>query len=235
MGATQAGVILGTAAYLAPEQARGKPVDKRADIWAYGVVLYEMLAGQQLFEGETVTDILAAVVTKEPDWNKVPARMQPLLRWCLEKEPKRRLRDIGDVHRLMEEEAPEAALTVEKNNRLWPAVAATLVAALALVSFIHFGEQPRKPETPVRFRIAAPQKTTRSSLISMSPDGRKLAFLAGGLWAHFLETGESRRLTAANGSPFWSPDSRFIAFADDGKLNQKGSMLPEDRQKPYAT
>src|SRR5271155_4773269 len=100
---TRAGLILGTAAYMSPEQARGKPVDKRADIWAFGVVLYEMLTGKQLFEAETVSDTLAQVLTKEPDWEQVPANVRRLLKKCLEKDPKQRLRDIGDAWELLEE------------------------------------------------------------------------------------------------------------------------------------
>src|SRR5262249_52459267 len=101
--ATQAGVILGTAAYMSPEQARGKAVDKRADIWAFGVVLYEMLSGDRLFEGETVSDTLINVASKAPDWNRIPKSVQRLLRRCLEKDPTKRLRDVGDVWELMEE------------------------------------------------------------------------------------------------------------------------------------
>ena len=100
---TVAGMILGTAGYMAPEQARGKDADKRADIWAFGVVLFEMLTGRRLFEGETVGDTLAAVIKEEPDWTKVPARVQRLLRRCLEKDPKLRLRDITGVEFLLEE------------------------------------------------------------------------------------------------------------------------------------
>lgn len=92
-----AGMILGTAAYMAPEQARSQEVDKRADIWAFGVVLYEMLTGGRLFEGATTPEILAAVLTKEPEWERLPAQARRLLRSCLEKDPQRRLRDIGDV------------------------------------------------------------------------------------------------------------------------------------------
>src|SRR2546426_12758823 len=101
VAATNAGVILGTAAYMAPEQAKGKAVDKRADIWAFGVVLYEMLTGRMLFSGETTSETMAAVMMKEPDWNTLPAntpaRLRVLLRRCLTKEPSNRLRDIGDV------------------------------------------------------------------------------------------------------------------------------------------
>src|SRR5271155_4241217 len=100
----RAGMILGTAGYMSPEQARGKPVDKRADIWAFGVVLFEMLTGKQLLEGETVSDTLAQVLTKEPDWEQVTAKVRRLLKKCLEKDPKKRLRDIGDASELLEEE-----------------------------------------------------------------------------------------------------------------------------------
>ena len=109
MAATQAGVILGTAAYMAPEQARGKPVDKRADIWAFGVVLYEMLTGKRLFEGEDLTETLAAVVKEEPDLNGRPREVRRLLERCLEKDPKKRLRDIGDVWELLDVSRPSAA------------------------------------------------------------------------------------------------------------------------------
>src|SRR5207248_2618289 len=117
-GATQAGVIMGTAAYMAPEQARGKTVDKRSDIRAFGVVLYEMLTGRRAFEGETVTDTLAAVLTKEPEWDQVPPKAQRLVRRCLEKDPKRRLRDIGDAWQLLED-APAQGLAPTPGLRRW--------------------------------------------------------------------------------------------------------------------
>src|SRR6266704_1050499 len=118
--ATRAGVILGTAAYMSPEQARGMTVDKRTDIWAFGVVLYEMLTGRRLFHGESMTDTLAAVLTKEPEWNQVPEKARPLLRSCLEKDPKRRLRDVGDAWRLLE----DAPLQIAARSRSpWAAVA----------------------------------------------------------------------------------------------------------------
>src|SRR6266576_5162346 len=100
---TAAGVILGTAAYMSPEQARGKVVDKRADIWAFGVVLYEIVTGRRLFEGEDVTETLALVIKGEPKWDGIPTNVQRLLKSCLEKDPKRRLRDIGDAWRWLEE------------------------------------------------------------------------------------------------------------------------------------
>ena len=103
-GDDTAGMILGTAAYMAPEQARGKPVDKRADIWAFGVVLYEMLTGRRAFEGEDVSSILAAVIQSEPRWDGVPASVRRLLESCLERDPKKRLRDIGDVWKLLDDQ-----------------------------------------------------------------------------------------------------------------------------------
>src|SRR6266699_3103596 len=104
IGMTQAGMILGTAAYMAPEQARGKEnVDKRADIWAFGVVLYELIAGERLFKGDDVGETLAHVITQEPDLSRVPANVRRLLKSCLEKDPRKRLRDIGDAWRLLEE------------------------------------------------------------------------------------------------------------------------------------
>src|SRR5215469_11806780 len=103
IGATEVGVILGTAAYMAPEQAKGKGVDKRADIWAFGVVVYELLTGEQLFHGEDVADTLAQVLTKEPEFDRVSVKARKLLRRCLEKDPKKRLRDIGDGRELLED------------------------------------------------------------------------------------------------------------------------------------
>src|SRR5207302_2441540 len=107
---TRAGMIMGTAAYMSPEQAQGKPVDKRADIWAFGVVLYEMLTGRRMFQGETVSDTLAAVLTKEPEWERVPAKVERLLKRCMEKDPQKRLRDISGVRLLLEETAQATSL-----------------------------------------------------------------------------------------------------------------------------
>src|ERR1700691_5595023 len=157
---TRAGMILGTAAYMSPEQARGKPVDKRADIWAFGVVLYEMLTGKPLFAGETVSDTLAQVLTKEPDWEQVPAKVRRLLRKCLEKDPKKRLRDIGDVWELLEESEP--ATTVPSRSRLgatgWVAAGVVTMIAAAL-AFAHFRENAPVKEM-VRFEIFAPANAT---------------------------------------------------------------------------
>src|SRR5271169_7143730 len=139
--ATQAGVLLGTAAYMSPEQAKGKTVDRRADVWAFGCVLYEMLTGKMAFSGETVTDTLAAVIRAEPDWSQLPAatpvRVRVLLQRCLQKDPKERLRDIGDARISLDEVlvgAPDASLAGAAgiSAPLWRRVLPWVVAALAI-------------------------------------------------------------------------------------------------------
>jgi Tol biopolymer transport system component len=222
--ATRAGSVIGTAGYMAPEQARGKPVDKRADIWAFGVVLYEMLTGERLFKGETVSDTLVAVLNAEPRWDRVPAKVQPLLRRCLEKDPKRRLRDIGDAWPLLED---TPASQQASRRRPWGWVVAALLAVVGLsLAFIHFREKAPVAER-VRFQISLPVGSTQFGL---SPDGRWLAFVvqgaeAGTLWVRALDSLESRPLSGATGIDrtfFWSPDSRFIAFGAGGKLKKIG-------------
>src|SRR4030095_3685248 len=135
MDHTEAGVILGTASYMSPEQAKGKPVDQRADIYAFGVVLYEMLTGSRLHQGETNTEVLASVIKEEPQWDKVPPQVQRLLRRCLEKDSQKRLRHIGDVMALVDDAGPQApeAPRVSKSTRwLWPAIAAVLLTIAAI-------------------------------------------------------------------------------------------------------
>jgi len=225
---TRAGMILGTAGYMSPEQARGKPVDKRADIWAFGVVLFEMLTGKPLFEGDTVSDTLAQVLTKEPDWAQVPAKVRRLLKKCLEKDPKKRLRDIGDAWELLED-AP--ASTASSRSRFsWVAwgVAGMLLVALVALVFVHFREKTTVKEM-VRFDISAPANTTfGNDAATVSPDGRKIVFVATRadrkpmLWVRSLDSEEARLLAGTEDAtlPFWSPDSRFLAFASGGKLKR---------------
>src|SRR5205823_12200306 len=139
-----AGMIMGTAAYMAPEQARGHHVDKRADIWAFGVVVYELVTGRQLFEGPTVSDTLAAVLTREPDFDAAPAELRRLLRLCLTRDARQRLRDISGARLLLDNPPAreQAAPVVRHNGRWWMAAAAALALALALaaLSAIHFRE-----------------------------------------------------------------------------------------------
>ena len=133
MMASMPGMLLGTPAYMAPEQARGQPVDKRADIWAFGVVFYEMLTGRRAFDGEDVSSILAAVLQSEPRWDGVPPNLRRVLESCLEKDPRNRLRDIGDVWRLVDDVPTPAASSLRPTRMGWMAAAALAgVAAIAL-------------------------------------------------------------------------------------------------------
>jgi eukaryotic-like serine/threonine-protein kinase len=235
MGPTQAGMILGTAPYMSPEQARGKSVDKRADIWAFGVVLYEMLAGSRLFEGETVTDTLAAVVMKTPDWQQAPVQVRRLLKACLEKDAKNRLQSIADWRLLLDDQPPAASIAAKQGagRLVWilVAVAALALLALAALAFIHFRETPPVREL-TRFEVPAPVGATSptGSTPSVSPDGRKLAFLATGtdrkrmIWVRSLDSEEARPLLGTedvgNSVLIWSPDSRTLAFVSGGKLKK---------------
>ena len=177
-------MILGTAAYMAPEQARGAIVDKRADIWAFGVVLYEMLTGKQPFAGETVSDTLAAVLRAEPQWDAIPVAMRRLVRRCLEKNPKRRLRDIGEARVVIEdvlagsaEEQPVAAAKARPlQERALAWLAAALLITTLVISGVHFRETP-PVERVMRTTIALPAKALVHSF-ALSPDGRYLTLAA---------------------------------------------------------
>jgi eukaryotic-like serine/threonine-protein kinase len=164
---TAAGVILGTAAYMSPEQSRGKTVDKRADIWAFGVVLYEMLTGKRLFQGDTVSDTLASLLTREPDLEQVPAKVRPLLRRCLERDPKKRLRDIGDAYALFES-APES-VPVKRPWLAWGVAIVGVLAALALAVFYFHQAPVELPE--IRLEVNTPPTSDPLSF-AISPDGR---------------------------------------------------------------
>jgi serine/threonine protein kinase len=230
-GAT--GVILGTAAYMAPEQARGRPVDKRADIWAFGCILFEMLTGGRAFEGESVTEILGAVMHKEPDCEQVPSSVKSLVRRCLEKDPKRRLRDIADANALLEVSQPairqeRQANRVTMGSRI-PWVVAAIFLVVSIVLAMYFTR--KAPDVPVvRFQVAPPSKTEYAAVkMSLSPDGRRMAFIAQGadniqrLWVHNLDTVESQLLAGTEGvtgAPFWSPNGQFLAFGVRNQLKK---------------
>jgi hypothetical protein len=229
---TVAGMILGTAAYMAPEQARGEVVDKRADIWAFGVVLYEMLTAHRLFDGRTVSDTLASVIKDEPDWTKIPAKVQRLLRACLQKDPRNRLHDVADAKLLLEESGVAATDAVQpvaapsKKLRLWQSAAALLaLVALSLAGWM-FRPKAEPPAQITRFQVPLPENTTFDTYVSLSPDGRKLVFNAtgtqSGLWIRDLDALEWRRRAGTEGaqSPFWSPDSRFLGFSVQNQIKK---------------
>jgi eukaryotic-like serine/threonine-protein kinase len=237
--ATQQGVLLGTAAYMSPEQAKAKPVDRRADIWAFGCVLYEMLTGKRAFEGEAVTDTLAAVIKEEPDWSKLPsatpARVRVLLQRCLQKDPKQRLRDIGDARISLDEVlagTPEVALAgtpraaASKVRRASPWAAAGVFAiAFAALALIYFQRKPAPAALVQRFEITAPEPS--ASVVTLSPDGTRLVFASypnpGRLWLRQMDSLEAHPIGGTEGTlgvPFWSPDGRYIAFFAGKKLKK---------------
>jgi serine/threonine protein kinase len=232
VGPTEVGMILGTAAYMSPEQARGKPVDQRADIYSFGVVLYEMLTGEKLHQGDSNTEILASVIREDPQWDKVPPQGRRLLRRCLEKDPHKRLRHIGDVTALVDE-APIAltgAAPSSGNRWLWPVATAAALLIAALFAFLYLRPKPAPAAAIQRFAIAAPEQIGgQRSAVSVSPDGTRVVFSSidqgntNRLWVRRLDSLESRPLEGTEGAygiPFWSPDSRFIAFGSQGKLKK---------------
>ncbi|MDA2924651.1 protein kinase, partial [Acidobacteria bacterium AH-259-L09] len=247
--ATKAGIILGTAAYMSPEQARGKRVDRRTDIWAFGVVLYEMLTGERAFQGEDITEILAAVMMKEPAFDVLPANTPPamrtLLRRCLRKDRRQRLGDAGAVRIEIEDvlsgaapaEAVPEALGKSRVRLAWSVATIAVVAALTLGALAYLQRAPAD-NLPARFSIYPPDGWTfapggfaaRGGLypIAVSPDGRRVAFVASNaegektLWVRPLDSLEAVMLRGTEDawSPFWSPDSSFLAFFAAGKLKK---------------
>ena len=238
---TQVGMILGTAAYMSPEQAKGKPVDKRADIWAFGVVLYEMLAGRLMFSRENVTETLAQVILKEPDWKAlppdVPPRVRELLSRCLVRDPRQRLRDIGDARIAIDEALQEPAATsapspAGSRRRELALGALALLFMLTTAGALVWSQLRPAPALPtVRFDVVpptGPRPEGGARWIDMSPDGRHLAFSgtlsSPGLFVRSLDAADVRPLvpTEQLGTQpltfFWSPDNASIAFFADRKL-----------------
>jgi serine/threonine protein kinase/Tol biopolymer transport system component len=234
---TSMGVILGTAAYMSPEQASGKTADRRADIWGFGAVLYEMLAGTRAFAGESVPDTLATVLKVDPNWaalpRSTPASIRTLVQRCLEKDRKKRLQAIGEARITIEDTLNAQTQRMESQaegvrhpiRRAWPWVAiAALSIALAAVSLLHFREVP-PPDRSVRFQVPLPEKSIVGNF-QLSPDGAYLAFTggkgAGRLWVRPLDGLEAQALPGTDGArlPFWSPDSAFIGFFAQGKLKK---------------
>jgi serine/threonine-protein kinase len=211
MGATAVGVIMGTAAYMAPEQARGLAVDRRADIWAFGCVVYELLTGKALFGGETVTDTLAQVLTKEIDFELVPGRYRELVRACLERDPKKRLRDLGDAGRVTPTVAVKAGRAV-----LWKALAGVSMAVAIGSAALWVASKPERAAT-IRFDAAGSRDT------SVSPDGRWLVMAHEGALRIRPIGGEWRMLPGTEGyrgshDVIWSDDSNALGLFTGGRL-----------------
>jgi Tol biopolymer transport system component len=247
---THVGVILGSAAYMSPEQARGKHVDHRADIWAFGVVLFEMLTGLRLFEGETVSDTLAGVLRADVPWDQLPKNTPPTLRRllerCLERDPSRRLQAIGEARIALEdlkagrsdESAPQTTAKGDsrfgRERLVWIVTVAALMTAVAAMAFLrnaapkqHLVQSTLLPPQGWDFAPASP--------FAVSPDGSQIAYVAiarpeneaaatgsNSIWIRDLGLPEPRQLAGADGDayPFWSPDGRWLGFFADGKLNK---------------
>jgi serine/threonine-protein kinase len=241
--ATSAGMILGTAAYMSPEQARGKPVDKRADIWAFGCVLYEMLARRRAFSGETASDTIAAILEREPSWDQlpdaIPLPVRRLLQRCLEKDPKRRLRDIGDA-RMELEDTPtslaQAGLVPEKHPLMTRRMAISALAGAAVGAAVGgvFASRWRRsagPRSLTRFRIPLPEgsvaEASWNKRVAISSDGTQIAYAvtapgqgtnttANKFYLRSLGELEPKLVPAPGGTPFFSPDGHWLAFFGAG-------------------
>jgi Tol biopolymer transport system component len=245
---TAAGIILGTAAYMSPEQARGKPVDKRADIWSFGVLVWEMLTGRTLFAGDTVTDVIAAVVRAEPDLGALPTdsprAVRRLLSRCLRKDPRNRLPDIGAARLELQDviagtaeetEAPAVETDVagerkrRARERTWATVALASAGLAAALVLVHFTAAP-EARPAVRFAIEAPAGWSFGdfNVPTASPDGHQVAFAAGSsdgssmLWVRPFDALSARPLTGTEGGggPFWSPDGGSLGFFAEGELRK---------------
>ena len=236
VGPTQAGVILGTAAYMAPEQARGKQVDRRADIWAFGVVLYEMLTGQRLFQGDDASETLASVIKDEPNWERLPPQVRRLVRSCLKRDPKQRLQAIGDWSLLLEEQAPPLKV---RGTMPW-IVAGVLSVSLGVALWAPWRSERPADRPLVRLDVdlgadvSLPTAVVGSS-VAISRDGTRLVFASGSpskLFTRRLDQSKATELPGTQGasSPFFSPDGRWVGFYSSGKVNkisvEGGAIVP---------
>ncbi len=239
---TLAGMILGTAGYMSPEQARGKTTDKRTDVWAFGCVLYELLAGRRAFEGEDITDTIAAVVRGEPDWSvlppDLPSDVRTIVRRCLEKDRTRRLADISIALFLMNEPRETAtpfAQPAAPPRPLWPRalpLAASAVVAAAIAGGAVWTLRPPAPAPVVtRFAIALGEgqqfTNTGRQVLAISPDGTQIVYVANArLYSRAMSESEARPIAGTEGAegsvtnPVFSPDGRFVAFHSQGALKR---------------
>jgi eukaryotic-like serine/threonine-protein kinase len=246
---TGIGVLLGTAAYMSPEQAKGRPADKRSDIWAFGCVIYEMLTGKRAFHADDVAETLAAVLRGEPDWKALPkgtpAELSRLLQECMSRDVRRRFRDIGDVllriddiHRGPGTDSIDAVRRARRRERFaWAIAGAGAIVGFSAGLLTWRAMTSASQPEPIEFSITAPPDTTFGGLpgggtgvapqIAVSPDGRRVAFVGASkgtfkLWVRSLSSLEARELpgTEQAAFPFWSPDSRFVGFFAGGKLKK---------------
>jgi serine/threonine protein kinase/Tol biopolymer transport system component len=250
--ATKAGLILGTAAYMSPEQARGKAVDRRSDVWSFGVVLFEMLAGNMPFQGETVSDTLAAVIRAEPDWtllpSSVPGGIRTLLLRCLNKDPRQRLQSIGEARIAIEnalsgkdsvsaESAPSTSAHGGRPMKLSHVILASIVGVLLIAGGFVLARLTTSTATPpasvARFSIAPPRGTSfflhGVHAIAISPDGTRLVFRVNSaegtrLYIRDITSSEMTLIPGTQGAeaPFFSPDSQSVAFVSSGILKKTG-------------
>jgi serine/threonine protein kinase/Tol biopolymer transport system component len=231
--ATQAGIILGTAAYMSPEQARGRVVDRRTDIWAFGCVLFEMLTGKRAFQGDDATDTIVAVIGKDPDWTSLPAALSPnvqrVLRRSLEKDPKRRLDSSAVVRIELDDVAkPADPIANVKRTVAWLPWGVAAALALGLLASVIYPAPVAEDADVVRFMVEPPSGSMRRERtgFAVSPNGRMLAFLAHGsdginrIMTRRLDDPETLPVngTERARAPFWSPDSRSIGFLKDGAV-----------------
>ena len=242
---TRAGVILGTAAYMSPEQAKGKPVDKRADVFAFGCVLYELLTGKRTFDGKTITETLGAIIHKEPEWNALPNttpwRIQELLRRCLTKDAHDRLRDIATVRIEVKLALYEPATVLpigvtnaaQPGQQRWGLTVGLVVGAVVAGLVFWLLIQPSSPEQPLnRFVITPTPPVVLASGgandLAISPDGRQLVYMGVGeggsqLYLRSLDDFVDRPIPGTEGavaSVFFSPDGKSIGFFAEGKLKK---------------
>jgi Tol biopolymer transport system component len=239
---TRMGMILGTAAYMAPEQAKGRALDKRADIWAFGVVLFEMLTGRRAFEGDDVSTILASVLMRDPDWTALPAGtptdLRNLLHRCLERDPKLRLRDIGEARVLlgnpdaMSAAAPSAMPASAASTRaraVWVVAAVASIIGVMAGGFWLGGAGRPGASMRIEASLAPPSGYAFGEGLALSPDGRRIVVSAiddetgvASLWIRELDSVTPVKLAQTDGGilPFWSPDGAHVAFFADGKLKK---------------
>jgi Tol biopolymer transport system component len=225
---TRAGTILGTAPYMSPEQVRGKPLDKRTDIWSFGCVLYEALTGRRAFRGETVSDYMAGILEREPDWSALPAATPPnvvrLMRRCLQKDARMRLRDIGDAH--LELQAPEAIPTVAARPWWWAVAVAAVIGVLLGIGAMSLRHVSATVTRVVKFSLSFAANEfippSNAAWVAFSPDGSQVAYTTVSvengvttthLYTRALQDPEPKAVEGGRGTvPFFSPDGKWLAF-----------------------